>query len=289
MQKLWLMLVFISLVVSNAPVGAQSGTVATNNCISVVGDSIPYGSVVFMLPGQGFAVIRTKPLAVVLQEELAAQGMGHIEVRDRSVAAANLSPLGKTPYQDDPTYVELLRDNCRFIVMPGWNNELNVYGPAEAELYVDNLHDFARLWHNINPHTQILMLSHYWGQPQEFVEGYGVGVTLENYTAHLEAFRAACEPEGRLALLAGIWCMDVPPLFEGISPADYVVLARTRQQLNVMLYEPIPAEFVPLLEVYFREHPNDPIYGDGVHFSAAGKLIYAQAIIRRLLEIEPEL
>lgn len=261
----------------------------TNNCISVVGDSIPYGSVVFKVPGHGFPVIRTTPLAVELQQHLDARGMSYIRVYDRSVPAANLSPLGKTPYHDTSAYDALLQDQCRFVVMPGWNNDLNVVRPNSAEAYVNDILDFTRQLHISNPHTHIALLSHYWGQPQDFVEGYGVGVTYQNYEAHVQALLNACLPMGRVGQTAKHSCLETQPIFMGMAPASFVVLQRSQQQFYQMLWEPVPAAVQPFFDVYWSQNPGAPVYGDGVHLSANGKQVYVDAIVNHLLLIDPNL
>lgn len=258
-------------------------------CISIVGDSIPYGTVVFLVPGHGFPALRTEPLAVTLQRQLSEHSLGHIDVRDRSVAAANLSTEGKSPYQHFPQFSALLHDNCRFIVMSGWNNDLNVIREEGAAAYITDLYHFARLVALVNPQTKILMLSHYWGEPQEFVEGYGVGVTIANYQAHLIAFEAACHQQSQLGALPNVHCLMIPPIFDGLNPNDFVVLQRTQPHLETMLYEPIPQDLQGLFEVFWRENPGSSVTGDGVHLSALGKLLYAEAILDELLRIEPDL
>lgn len=264
-------------------------TTTPQACISVVGDSIPYGTVVFLVPGHGFPALRTEPLAITLERQLAQHGHGDIEVVDRSVPAANLSHEGKSPYQQFPQFTSLLRDNCRYIVMSGWNNDLNVIRQEGVGAYISDLYHFARLIGLVNPDTEILMLSHYWGEPQEFVEGYGVGVTLANYEAHLVGFENACEPDGRLGRLGNVHCLMIPPIFAGLSPTEFVILQRSQATLETMLYEPIPEDLQGLFEVFWRENPESPIMGDGVHLSAFGKRLYAEAIIGALLQIAPDL
>lgn len=259
------------------------------SCISIVGDSIPHGSVVFLVPGHGFPALRTEPIAVTLQRQLSQRGLGNIEVHDRSVSAANLSTTGKSPYQHFPEFSALLQDNCRFIVMSGWNNDLNVVRQTGAAAYIDDLYHFARLIKLVNPQTEILMLSHYWGEPQDFVEGFGVGVTEANYQAHLISFENECQAEGSLGRLENVHCLMIPPIFNGLTPDDFVVLQRSPENIDIMLYEPIPDAFAPLLEVYWRDNPGASLTGDGVHLSEFGKRLYSEAIIDALLSIASDL
>jgi hypothetical protein len=271
-------------VLTSTPVKAQNESVPFRYCVSVVGDSIPEGRLVVMVPGHGFPVLKTASMAEVLQQHFTGHGLSTLPVYDRSVGAANLSPLGKTPYDQTEAFQLLLRDHCRFLVMFAWNNDLNVVRPEGAAGYVDDVADFIALVHLVNPATHVLVLSHYWGAPQEFVEGFGVGVTLQNYRAHVDVFQVACQPGGRLVQLSNISCLETQPIFEGMG-TSFVVLERSRDQVLAMISEPIPPEALPLLDVYWRENPNGLVYGDGVHLSAAGKSVFAEAIVRHLLAL----
>ncbi len=275
--------------VPNLPtIQAAQWPLPTNNCISVVGDSIPYGSVVFKVPGHGFPVVRTAPLAVVLQEQLYARGFGYIAVHDRSVPAANLSLNGKAPYQYTEAFGALLQDRCRFIVMPAWNNELNLERNSSATAYAEDVGQFVELVHAADPDTHVLVLSHYWGDPQDFVEGYGVGVTYQNFQAHVEALMTACQPGGRLGQINNLSCLETQPIFAAMG-ISFVVLERSQQQLQEMLWEPIPPQSQSFFDVYWSQNPGAPVYGDGVHLSAVGKQAYIDAIISHLIAIDPNL
>lgn len=251
------------------------------NCISVVGDSIPEGRMVFRVPGHGFPVLKTPSLAEVLTEHLASRGIVNLPVYDRSVGAANLSIHGKNPYFLTDTFRALLRDHCRFFVMFGWNNDLNVVQENGAEDYVRDVANLVRFIHLITPDTHVLILTHYWGQPQDFVEGYGVGVTFENFTAHVQAVLNACQPGGILARQQPLTCLETQPLFDGMD-TSFVVLGCTRDEVLAMISEPVPADVQPMFDVYWRENPTALIDGDGVHLSPSGKAVVAEAILDNL-------
>ena len=260
----------------------------TQNCISLVGDSIPEGRLVFLVPGHGFPVIQTRPVADVLQEKLNERGLGYITVHDRSVGAANLSNRGKLPYRDTDTFIQLLQDRCRFVVMAGWNNDLNVEHDEGAFDYAKEVRNFVRQLSQISPHTQIVVMTHYWGNPQEFVPGYSVGVTFENYQAHVNEILEACQPDDILGALHHVTCLETQPLFEGMG-TSFVELENTRETLNQIVWGSIPPDAAPMFDIFWRENPNSTLTGDGVHLSTAGKDAYTEGILDHLLAIEPDL
>lgn len=260
----------------------------TENCVSLVGDSVPYGDVVYMVPGHGFGVLRYTPLSVRLQEQLEKNGLGYLEVRDRTASAAFLSEDGKFPYFAMDEYQSLLQDRCRFIVLMPWINDLSVERENGAEAHIAEMQGFLETLHDNSPDSEILALGFYYGVRADFVEAFAPGYTDENITAFNAAFFAACDRDGAWGAIDQVSCLAIDPLFADLE-YEHVVQNGTQAMVEANLYEPIPDDVAPFFEVYWRDNPAGEVVGDGVHLSELGKELLTQAIVVQMLWIEPKL
>lgn len=258
------------------------------NCISLIGDSVPHGEVVYIIPGHGFAILRMPPLSLILQEALNKRGLGYLEVRDRSSSAAFLSELGKNPYSETPECAALLEDRCRLTVIMPWVNDMSIPREDAAAAHIEDLAAFVERLGRHNNGNHVLVLGFYYGQPSDFAKEHAPGYFDENITAFNDALFAACEPEGALGDFSNVTCMETAPLFTD-PDNTHVALGIGREALLAALYEPIPADVQPFFETYWRTHPNAEVYGDGVHLSETGKAILAQALVDEFLRLEPNL
>lgn len=262
-----------------------------DRCISVVGDSVPYGSVVFMVPGHGFPVIQTKPLAKVLQESLLQRGLEYIEVRDRSVSGGYLDERGPKLYRDDPAYQELLNDRCQFIVVMPWVNDLVIVRENAPQEHLNTLERFLQEISTVSPASRIVVIGYYYVQPPEYVHGYETGGLFDDsITRHNEVIFEACAAGGRFTQIPNLTCMRIEQLFSEMNGA-HVIHEFTREELSAILYGdvPIPPDVQPMFDVFWSQNPNGKVLGDGVHFSEAGKQVFIEALINELLWLEPDL
>jgi hypothetical protein len=69
----------------------------------------------------------------------------------------------------------------------------------------------------------------------------------------------------------------------------HVLLGATQQEVEDLLYEPIPSDVAPFFEVFWRDNPDGEVIGDGVHLSDMGKRILAQRLVDEFLSIDPDL
>lgn len=258
------------------------------NCITLVGDSVPHGEVVYKIEGHAFVILRNTPLGVVLEEHLRRYGLDYLTVRDRSANKAFLSRLGWFPYFDTPEYQDLLGDQCRFTVIMPWINDLSVERPDKAQGYVADLTAFVQDLHQRSQETHILILGYYYGQRAEFVSIYAPGHTDENIAHFNTLIFAACKPDGGLGQIPNVSCMETASLFTGMNN-QHVVIGGFREDILSGLYEPIPEDLLPYFEVFWHENPDGWIIGDGVHLSELGKNILADALIQQILLIQPNL
>lgn len=258
------------------------------NCITLVGDSVPHGEVVYKIEGHAFVILRNTPLSIILQEHLRQNGLDYLTLHDRSANKAFLSTLGWFPYFETPEYQALLEDSCRFTVIMPWMNDLSVERPNNASAYVDDLTALVTDLHQRSPETKIILLGYYYGQRADFVSIYAPGHTSENITLFNEFIFEACQPEGRLGQIPNVSCMETASLFTDLNN-QHVVMGGTREDILSGLYEPIPEDVLPYFEVFWDQHPDGWIIGDGVHLSELGKNILADALIQYFLSLEPDL
>lgn len=257
---------------------------AVENCITLIGDSVPHGEVVYKIEGHAFVILRSKPLSVVLQDDLHQNGLDYLEVRDRSASAAFLSEQGKFPYSDMPEYQALLNDKCRFAIIMPWVNDLSVERTDNVEAHIADLTAFVQNLHARSPETKMLVLGFYYGQRAEFVAVYSPGHTDENISLFNERLFVACEQ----GLAPNVTCMETASLFAETN-YQHVVLGGTQEDILDSLYEPIPEDVLPYFEVFWRDNPDGWIVGDGVHLSTLGKNLLSEALIQQILIIEPDL
>lgn len=263
-------------------------TLPVENCITLVGDSVPHGEVVYKIEGHAFVILRNTPLSVILQEHLHQNGLDYLSLHDRSANKAFLSTLGWFPYFETPEYQALLNDTCRFTVVMPWMNDLSVERPDNASAYVEDLTAMVTDLHQRSPETKIIILGYYYGQRADFVSIYAPGHTAENITLFNDLIFDACQPEGRLGQIPHVFCMETASLFNDLKNR-HVVIGGTRQEILSSLYEPIPEEVLPYFEVFWDQNPQGWIIGDGVHLSELGKNILADALIQYLLMLDPAL
>lgn len=273
----------LSLPIQASPIPEPD--LSTDPCISLVGDSVPYGDVVYEVPGHGFGVLRTKPVSEILQEALQSQGLGYLEVRDRSSSAAFLSAEGKFPYVDTPQYSALLNDRCRFSILMPWVNDLSVSRDEGAAAHISDLNDLLEALQAASPDTELLILNFYYGQRADFVANYAPGYTVENIAAHNAALELACAEAWRQN--PQVHCLKIDDYFE--DDLRHVVQQRTRSEVEATLYEPIPADVRPFFEAYWRDQPDGEVLGDGVHLSEDGKAALAALLVETMLWINPKL
>jgi hypothetical protein len=275
----------ISLIIAFIPL-AQAAQLP-ENCVSLVGDSVSHGEVVYMVPGHGFGILRTTPLSIILQETLDERDI-ELEVRDRSAPAAFLSSEGKNPYFETEAYEALLEDRCRFTVVMPWINDLSIERLEPLEAHVADLAEFAETLHKGNPEGQVLILGFYYGEPSEFAAEHAPGYTDGNLLVMNLLLKQACLADEVLGSIPNVVCLSTEDLFTD-PENSHVALGITQADLETLLYEPIPEDVRPFFEVYWRDNPTGEVYGDGVHLSESGKLILTNALVDEFLRLEPDL
>ncbi|MFP4321375.1 MAG: hypothetical protein ACLFTK_02880 [Anaerolineales bacterium] len=260
----------------------------TNMCISLVGDSVAHGTVVYVVPGHGFGVLRTTPLGDYLTQALNQRGLGYLAVHDRTSSAAFLSPEGRNPYRQMEAYALLLEDNCAFTIIMPWINDMSLERADNAARHLADLALFVAELRAAHPAGRVLVLGHYYGAPSDFAAQHAPGYQAANIARFNDALQAACNAEGALGQQAGVFCLPIADLFADMDNA-HVVQGIDRAGLLAELVEPIPADVAPLFEAYWGDNPAGLVYGDGVHLNELGKQQLADMLVETLLNIAPHL
>jgi hypothetical protein len=226
------------------------------SCVAVAGDSVAQGGVVFEVPGQGFPVVQTWPLAELLVE-------ADIDARDYSAGAAHLTPYGRRPYIDTAEYHDLLDDECDTLVVTPWVNDLALTTP---ERHVD---DLSALF-EVVPHEQILLFTYYPVDPPAFKDDIDpADVDLFN-----EAILAACDT------WEYVTCVETETLFADLLDENaHVITEVTADELDAMTFEPPEPPESDYLRVFFAANPDGVVIGDGVHLSPAAKALMVNFIV----------
>lgn len=233
-------------------------TTEPDSCIAVVGDSVAQGGVVFEVPGQGFPVVQTWPLAELLVET-------EIDARDYSVGAAHLTPYGRRPYIDTAEYRDLVDDECETLVVTPWVNDLALTTP---ERHVD---DLTALF-EAAPHERILLFTYYPVDPPPFKDDID--------PADVDLFNAvildACDAWERVT------CVETETLFVDLLDENaHVITGATADELDAMTFEPPEPPDSDYFRVFFAANPDGVVIGDGVHLSPAAKALMVDFIVDR--------
>ncbi|MDW8300752.1 MAG: SH3 domain-containing protein [Anaerolineae bacterium] len=253
-------------------------------CVSVVGDSIAYGEVIFELSGVGFIHVKMAPFSFYMAQQLKLRNIDQ-PVTDRSYPGIGITSPRHKSYYDLPTYRDLLRDRCRFTVVLPWVNDLSSgIDPVEAApLHAENLADMARRLIENNPDGRILFVNYYYGAPAPFTLGMAGGFRPEAIRLFNEAMDRACR-EGALSRMRQVTCVDVENAFRGLG-TTYVVQGMRRAEIEAVKTAPLSPEHQKMFDYYNSINPNGVMQGDGVHLSSLGKRVLASYIADIMLRL----
>ncbi|MBE7514793.1 MAG: SH3 domain-containing protein [Anaerolineales bacterium] len=257
----------------------------TRPCISVVGDSLAYGEVIFELPGVGFIKVKMSPFSDYIRGELETLRAPGYEVRDRSYPGTGISSPKHLSFYETSIYQDLLRDRCAFTIVLPWVNDLSsgVDPAVSAEEHARRLTEFAtRLLQN-NPQGKIVFGNYYFGAPAPFSSAMAYGFTPNAITLFNQSMKAACTL-GELSKMPNVLCIDVAPAFQEVG-SRYVVGQMPRSEVDAMTTRRLTPDEQNLLEYYSRTFPGAPLNGDGIHLSSLGKRLLANYLLKVSLKL----
>ncbi|PJF36673.1 MAG: hypothetical protein CUN49_04225 [Candidatus Thermofonsia Clade 1 bacterium] len=253
-------------------------------CVSVVGDSIAYGEVIFELLGVGFINVKMAPFSFYVQQQLKLRNVDQ-PVTDRSYPGIGITSPRHKSYYDLPTYRDLLRDRCRFTIVLPWVNDLSSGMPPEeaAPLHAENLAAMAQRLIENNPDGRIILVNYYYGAPAPFTLGMAGGFTpqaIERFNAEMDR---ACR-EGALSRMRQVTCVKVEEAFRELG-TTYVVQGMRRKEIEAVRTAPLSPEHQKMLNYYSSINPDGVMQGDGVHLSSLGKRVLASYLADIMLRL----
>ena len=284
-QEGWVAAEYLRLTgaLNGVPVESASGDVEARPCISVVGDSVPYGEVIFELPLVGFIKVKMAPFTEYIARQLTLNSVHGLAVTDRSYPGVGISSPVHTSYYTIPAFRDLMADRCRYTVILPWINDLSSgLDPAlSAVQHAARLADLARRLVNNNPQGRVLIANYYPGDPAPFSQNMAYGFTPQAIALFNAAMAESCA-SGELAEIPQVLCIDSNAAFAELG-TSYVVGPMTVEEVTAIQTRPLSPEEQEMLDYYIRTTPDGPLIGDGIHLSSFGKTVLASYIINLLL------
>ncbi len=253
-------------------------------CVSVVGDSLAYGEVIFELPTVGFIKAKLAPFSQYIERQLTLHGISGLTVTDRSYPGIGISSAKHTSYYDIPAYPALLQDHCAYTLVLPWVNDLSsgedpiTAAPEHAAKMVDLVH---RLVSN-TPQGKLLIVNYYQGAPAAFSIGMANGFTPAAIQMFNEEITKLCTT-GELSKFPQVLCIDSQSVFAEIGTA-YVIGPVSRSEMESLLIKPLDPNEQEMLDFYTKTKPNGQLIGDGIHLNSIGKTVLAAYLTNLILD-----
>jgi hypothetical protein len=254
------------------------------SCVSVVGDSLAYGEVIFELPAVGYIKAKLAPFSQYIERQLTLHGVSGFTVTDRSYPGIGISSAKHTPYYDIPAYPALLQDHCAYTLILPWVNDLSsgedpiTAAPNHAVKLVDMVH---RLLSN-TPQGKLVIVNYYQGAPAAFSIGMANGFTPAAIQMFNEEITKLCTT-GELSKIPQVICIDSATVFAEIGTA-YVIGPMARQEMESLLTRPLEPKEQEMLDYYTTIKPNGQLIGDGIHLNSIGKTVLAAYLTTLILD-----
>lgn len=261
----------ISLCLIATPGDAQ-GSSATHAqaCVSIMGDSLPAGTFVAMLPGTGVTVLEAQSFASVLDEAFHAREWFHIGIYDLSLSASAIAS-NATLYQDSPQFHLGRELNCLAVLVFPFFNDLYALQNTDMpiSLYQSQLETFLTDIQINSPHSRIYLLDFYYTRLQGAgPDTYGNDISF----AQVQSINAI--HEGVCRDREAVNCVSL--LYSMRPVENYVVGAISPTMYATAGYRPLRLEDQTMLDNYWAHTPNGDILGDGLHLNPLGQATIAE-------------
>jgi len=279
------LILLLSLLLIVVPAVAQ-GTVQ-EDCILIIGDSIPAGQAVTQVPGYGYPVIVGEPFTNVLDTLYNQLRLTHIGIYNLSVGASSLGAGGDVRYVNTPQYAYLLSKRCQFAVIFPWINDLPETSDAAAmDAHIQQLAQLADSIHQSSPFTRVVVLDYYRVVVTELGQRvYGNTITPPVIGAMNQAMTAACASGGALGSRINVSCLHIEPFLFPLD--DVLIQSITQAQFTAENFRAYDAQGQGWLNEYWLNNPGIAIPVDGVHLNRIGKQRLAQALHNYLQALNP--
>jgi hypothetical protein len=253
------------------------------NCVTIVGDSIAHGGVIFELPSVGYIEVQTAPFSTFIAEAYKRRGI-NTPAYDRSQAGIGISSPKHRSFFNLALYQSTLQDHCKVTVIMPWVNDLSSGRDAReaAPLHAAAL---SRLVHDLinnNPEGRILLVNYYPGAPAGFITAFAPGFNTKMIQAFNDQLSALCST-GLFSQLAEVSCIDANAIFAPMTNT-YVVGPMTKDDMEKLIVSRLRPDQAKLVDAYTAEDAAKLLVSDGVHMSPAGKAALADYIVNLMLD-----
>lgn len=259
------------------PTAGEPAAIAPR-CVSVVGDSVANGDAVFEIPGTGYVKAHMGAISAFIAYQFQQRGFPNVEVFNRSSPATGISAPNQPSFFTTPEYAQLLQDNCPFVVVTTWVNDLTGGDPSA---HAGALGTLVTGLAARNPSSRIFVMNYYMGSPAPFAAStFASGFTPDRVAAFNNQIAAACTNGSMTA--PQITCVDANTAVAGAG-GNYLVGQMTKDAFDSGLVTPVTPEEQGMLDAFFGQNPGGLLLGDGVHLNSAGKAALAAYLVARML------
>lgn len=269
------------LFISSLSLSAQTETSA-QNCIVIMGDSLPAGTFVALLPGTGVTVLQSERVSHLLDDALQEANLLHYGIYDLSLGASAITDPNAEPYLTSREFFLGRSLNCRYVVIFPFMNDLYVSDDGETGLaiYQNGLNFMLENIQQYSPDSNIILMNYY----ASTLEGagsatYGEDVSGEHVLAMNTIHLALCGDDFKITCIA---------LDQFLIPIEnYLVGAIYRDDYATIGYTLRNPDEESMLDAYWANSPNNPIYGDGLHLNPDGQAFVILALMQLFDLIDP--
>lgn len=272
-----LLLLFIRSLMISAQTEASA-----ENCIVIMGDSLPAGTFVALLPGTGVTVLQSERVSYLLDDALQEANLLHYGIYDLSLGASAITDPNAEPYLTSREFFLGRSLNCRYVVIFPFLNDLYISDDGETGLliYQNGLNFMLENIRENSPDSNIILMNYY----ASTLDGagnmtYGEDVLLEHVKAMNEAHLVSCGNDLKIT------CMALEQFLIPIE--NYVVGAISQDDYTTIGYTVRNPDEQSMLDAYWANSPNNPIYGDGLHLNPDGQAFVVQALMQLFDLIDP--
>lgn len=266
---------------SSISVSAQSSLTA-QNCIAIMGDSLPAGTFVAEVPGTGVTVLQSRHIAYILDDALQARNMIHYGIYDLSLSASAITDPNAEPYLTSREFFLGRQLNCRFVVIFPFLNDLYTTddGSTGQAIYQAGITTMLTGIRTNSPSSHIILMNYYHSNLQGVGDRtYGGNVTPSHVAGLNTIHQNACTAD------VNITCLATASVLDPIQ--SHVVGNISRTNYQTFRYSLVNPADQGMLDTYWANTPNNVIYGDGIHLNPDGQVRIVATLMGLFATLEP--
>lgn len=274
-------LIIILLSLTGVSLSAQS-TTSAQNCIAIMGDSLPEGTFVAQIPGVAVTVLQSRQIASILDDALQARDLIHYGIYDLSLAASAIIDPDAEAYLTSREYLFGRELNCRFTVVFPFLNDLYHADNFNTGItdYQAGLNDLLEGIRSNSPDSRIILMNFYHTTLVGVGnETYGADVSVAHVTGMNAVHNSFCDSD------AVIYCLPLDELFVPIE--DYVVRRITADNYQTFSYRPVNPDDAVTIDSHWVNNASAVIFGDGLHLNPDGQVGIVVTLMSYFYQIDP--